>query len=202
VARLDRATVLIVDDEAQYRDLITRILTDHGVDSRAVSSTAEACAELASRAIDLVLCDVMMPDETGPEFLARLRSDHPDLPVVMVSGIANTNIAQSVVDLGAYGYITKPFTAGQLIVTVANGLHYRELARDSRLAHQRLERVGERADGIAHDLNNLLGAIRNYAAFAATAVTDNAVAAADIEQIRIAVESAIRVTNELSALST
>jgi DNA-binding NtrC family response regulator len=201
VVRLTRATVLIVDDEELYRDLISRILTEHGVGTRAVSSTAAAYAELASDRIDLVLCDVMMPDETGPELLARLKSEYPDLPVVMVSGIANTNIAQSAVDLGAYGYITKPFTASQLVVTVANGLHYRELARDTRHSKQQLDRMGALADGIAHDLNNLLGAILNYANFVAAAIPDNEVASADLHQIRTAVANAIALTSQLSKIS-
>jgi DNA-binding NtrC family response regulator len=143
----------------------------------------------------------MMPDETGPEFLARLRSDDPDLPVVMVSGIANTNIAQSAVDLGAYGYITKPFTAAQLVVTVANALHHRELMRDNRLTRRRLERAGELTGSIAHDLNNLLGAILNYATFVAAATPDDEQVGADLEQIRIAAESAVELTRELSRLS-
>jgi DNA-binding NtrC family response regulator len=199
--RLTRATVLIVDDEERYRDLIARMLADQGVAVRAVSGTADAYAELASGTIDLVLCDVMMPDETGPEFLARLRSDDPDLPVVMVSGIANTNIAQSAVDLGAYGYITKPFTAAQLVVTVANALHHRELTRDNRLTRQRLESVGELTGVIAHDLNNLLGAILNYATFVAAATPDNEQVGADLEQIRIAAESAVELTRKLARIS-
>jgi DNA-binding NtrC family response regulator len=199
--RLTRATVLIVDDEERYRDLIARMLVDEGVAVRAVCSTADAYAELTSGTFDLVLCDVMMPDETGPEFLARLRSDDPDLPVVMVSGIANTNIAQSAVDLGAYGYITKPFTAAQLVVTVANALHHRELMRDNRLTRRRLERASELTGSIAHDLNNLLGAILNYATFVAAATPDDEQVGADLEQIRIAAESAVELTRELSRLS-
>jgi putative two-component system response regulator len=146
-----RATILVVDDEELTRDLIERILRDRGFLVRSVSSTADANVELASGTIDLMLCDVVMPDESGTEFLSRLRSDHPELPVVMVTGIANTNIAQVALELGAYGYVTKPFSAGQLVVAVTNALHRRASEREDRASREHLDTTRLEQDRKLHD---------------------------------------------------
>ncbi len=138
-----RATVLVVDDDESSRELVGRILRQRGCVVRLASNTEEAYGELASGTINVMLCDELMPDESGTEFLARLRAEYSNLPVVMVSGIANTNIAQVALELGACAYITKPFTAGQLIVAVANALHHGQLAREHRLVRGRLDTIGK-----------------------------------------------------------
>ena len=148
-ARLIRATVLVVDDEQMIRDLIARILRDEGCVVRTAASTAEADVELAAGDIDLMLCDVVMPDESGPEFLERLRAEMPELPVVMVSGVANTSIAQVALELGAYGYVTKPFSASQLIITVSNAVHRRALQRENETFRLRADANRGEATAVA-----------------------------------------------------
>src|SRR5260221_14368026 len=105
-----RATILVVDDEEMSRDLIARILRERGCVVHTAPNTEDAYAELASGQIDLMLCDVMMPDETGTEFLARLRLDYPDLAVGMGSGLPKPHIPQFVLEIGPFGAATKPFT--------------------------------------------------------------------------------------------
>jgi putative two-component system response regulator len=147
-----RATVLVLDDEDMSRELIARILREHGCEVLTASTSTDAYVKLASNDVDLMLCDVVMPHESGPEFLARLRSEMPNLPVVMVSGIANAAIAQVALELGAYGYVTKPFSAGQLIIAVTNAVQRHALERENRRYRERAEKTRDTREQELHDL--------------------------------------------------
>jgi cyclic di-GMP phosphodiesterase len=88
-----------------------------------------------------VLCDVMMPGESGYDLLREVRVEHPDLPVVMVSGMSDPSLASLALELGAYGYVTKPFDANQVLIAVANTLRRAELETENESYRMHLEEL-------------------------------------------------------------
>ncbi len=103
--------ILIVDDSALYRKILSEASTSHpGVEVTAVANGDLALAKLAASKVDLVLLDVFMPDQNGPEVLHRIKSTHPGVPVVMVSGATgrDAQITLSALSTGAMDFIAKP----------------------------------------------------------------------------------------------
>jgi cyclic di-GMP phosphodiesterase len=149
-----RASVLVVDDEKNVRDLICRILGRAGHTCDGVGSGEEARDRLATTRYDIVLCDVLMPGDDGLRLLDHLAGIYPTLPVVMVSGIGDISVATNALQLGAYGWITKPFDANEVLIAVANALIRARLERQARDHEERLEeavarRTAELRDTVA-----------------------------------------------------
>jgi diguanylate cyclase (GGDEF)-like protein len=135
----ERLRILIVDDDKHVRTLLARILRTRGHDSDAASTAPEARLLLAKQPADVVLCDVSMPGESGFALLRYLRAEYPLLPVVMVSGIGELEIATAALELGAYGWVTKPFDANQVLIAVHNAAIRAGLERRSASYEQDLE---------------------------------------------------------------
>ena len=98
--------MLVVDDEKPVRNMIARMVTSGGEwECETAESAAEARTLLARRGFSLVICDVNMPGESGTELTSWIREHHPDVPVLMATGIDDPELAQSILALGAYGYL-------------------------------------------------------------------------------------------------
>ena len=139
---LDR--VLVVDDEEPVRRMIARMVTSGGEwDCETAADAAEARMLLARRGFSLVICDVNMPGESGTDLTRWIREHHPDVAVLMATGIDDPQLAQSVLELGAYGYLVKPFKRHEVQINVANALGRRRLELENRdhraLLEQRVE---------------------------------------------------------------
>jgi DNA-binding NarL/FixJ family response regulator len=134
-------TILIVDDEDPVRVLLRRILEDTGHSILLAANASQARQQLKEQDIALILCDVMMPGESGLDLLHFVKRKYPDTGVVMVTAVADTQTARTILDLGVYGYIVKPFDGSQIIITVENALRRRELERRDRLNREGLERI-------------------------------------------------------------
>ena len=108
------ADILVVDDEADIRDLVAGILDDEGHRSRTAGSSDEALAAIESRRPHLVFLDIWLQGSRldGLQVLDLIKASHPDLPVVMISGHGNIETAVSAIKAGAYDFIEKPFKAG------------------------------------------------------------------------------------------
>ena len=120
--------ILVVDDEAAIRSAIGRILerADYVHFEASDPNTALGLADLYPFA--LVLCDVNMPGGSGLEMLRVLRKLHPNIAVVMVTGIADELTAGRAAEFGAAGYVVKPFETKDLLMTVASALEQRQVA--------------------------------------------------------------------------
>jgi putative two-component system response regulator len=139
---LDR--VLVVDDEEPVRKMIARMVTSGGEwECETAADAAEARMLLARRGFSLVICDVNMPGESGTHLTHWIREHHPDVAVLMATGIDDPQLAQSVLELGAYGYLVKPFKRHEVQINVANALGRRRLELENRdhraLLEQRVE---------------------------------------------------------------
>ena len=131
--------ILVVDDEENIRHTLCRVLERGGYECCAVASVGEARTTLGEGRYELVLCDVRMPGESGVTLLRHLRSQHPGLPIVMVSGVSDPVFAAQALELGAFGYVAKPFEANQVLIEVANALRRAALEAENASYRDHLE---------------------------------------------------------------
>jgi len=110
--------ILIIDDEDDIRDLIAGILEDEGYEARQAHGADSALNEIAKRRPSLVFLDIWMQGSRldGLQLLDVFQSQHPDMPVVMISGHGNIETAVSAIRRGAYDYIEKPFKIDRLLL--------------------------------------------------------------------------------------
>src|SRR6201991_891293 len=126
--------ILIVDDEADIRDLVAGILDDEGFSTRTARDSDTALDEPTNRRPHLVFLDIWPQGSKldGLQLLEQIKKDHPDLPVVMISGHGNIETAVAAIKRGAYDFIEKPFKADRLILVANRALETSRLKREVR----------------------------------------------------------------------
>jgi two-component system nitrogen regulation response regulator NtrX len=126
--------ILIVDDEVDIRDLIAGVLDDEGYEARKAGSSDEAFAAIESRVPSLLILDIWLQGSTldGMGILDRVLHDHPDLPVIMISGHGTIETAVAAIKKGAYDFIEKPFKADRLLVLVERAIEAAKLRRENQ----------------------------------------------------------------------
>jgi two-component system nitrogen regulation response regulator NtrX len=156
--------ILIVDDEADIRMLISGILEDEGMKTREAADADQALAAVKARRPSLVILDIWLQGSRldGLEILKELKRDHPHLPVVMISGHGTIETAVSAIKQGAYDFIEKPFKADRLLLLVERAVEAARLRRENE--ELRL-RAGTSAEliGRAPPINQLRQAIERVA---------------------------------------
>jgi len=125
--------ILIVDDEADIRELVSGILNDEGYDTRVAGDSDSALAAIESRRPGLIVLDIWLQGSRldGLELLDVIHDRHPDLPVVIISGHGNVETAVSAIKKGAYDFIEKPFKADRLILIVRRAIEASRLRREN-----------------------------------------------------------------------
>ncbi|HMO43393.1 MAG TPA: sigma-54 dependent transcriptional regulator, partial [Phenylobacterium sp.] len=128
------ADVLVVDDEADIRDLVAGILDDEGYEVRTASDSESALAAIRARRPALLILDIWMQGGgmDGLELLDLIKSMDPDLPVIMISGHGNIETAVSAIKRGAYDFLEKPFKSDRLLLVVERALEAANLRRENR----------------------------------------------------------------------
>lgn len=128
------ADILVVDDEADIRELVSGLLEDEGHAVRVASNSEEALAAIRARKPSLALLDIWMKGGglDGLELLDVIKELDPDLPVVMISGHGNIETAVTALQRGAYDFIEKPFKSDRLVVVVQRALETSSLRRENR----------------------------------------------------------------------
>ena len=156
--------ILIVDDEADIRDIVSGILSDEGHSTRLAADADSALGEIAKRRPTLVFLDIWMQGSRldGLSLLDAVKAEHPDLPVVMISGHGNIETAVSAIRRGAYDYIEKPFKADRLVLVAERALEASMLRREVNALR---ERSGEATElvGASHSVNQLRQALERIA---------------------------------------
>src|SRR5881275_1456118 len=124
--------ILIVDDEADIRDLVAGILDDEGFGTRTARDSDSALTEIANRRPNLVFLDIWLQGSKldGLQLLEHIKRDNADLPVVMISGHGNIETAVAAIKRGAYDFIEKPFKADRLILVATRALETSRLRRE------------------------------------------------------------------------
>jgi two-component system nitrogen regulation response regulator NtrX len=126
------ADILIVDDEADICELVSGILQDEGYSTRVAHNSDSALGAIASRRPNLVFLDIWLQGSRldGLQLLEAAKEQHPDLPVVMISGHGNIETAVAAIKHGAYDFIEKPFKADRLLLIAARALETSRLKRE------------------------------------------------------------------------
>ncbi len=157
VARNVVGRILIVDDNASMRDLISRRLTREGHEVSTCSSGRSALERAATGAYDLMLLDLMMPGMNGLEVMDRLRSrsETNALPVIVISALDETETAVRCIDAGADDFLSKPLNETLLRARIGSSLERKFLRDREQDALRRLQSEQERSEGL---LRNVLPA--------------------------------------------
>src|ERR1035437_2212809 len=124
--------ILIVDDEADIRDLVAGILDDEGFTTRTARDSDSALTEIANRRPHLVFLDIWLQGSKldALQLLEQIKRDNADLPVVMISGHGNIETAVAAIKQGAYDFIEKPFKADRLLLVADRALETSRLKRE------------------------------------------------------------------------
>src|SRR5256714_15392029 len=124
--------ILIVDDEADIRELVSGILQDEGYITRSARDSDDALAHVASRRPNLVFLDIWLQGSRldGLQLLDAMKAQHQELPVVMISGHGNIETAVAAIKQGAYDFIEKPFKSDRLILVATRALETSRLNRE------------------------------------------------------------------------
>jgi two-component system nitrogen regulation response regulator NtrX len=130
--------ILIVDDEADIRELVSGILQDEGFITRSARDSDDALAHVASRRPNLVFLDIWLQGSRldGLQLLDAMKAQHPELPIVMISGHGNIETAVAAIKQGAYDFIEKPFKADRLVLVAERALENMRLKREVRALKQ------------------------------------------------------------------
>jgi len=125
--------ILVVDDERDIRELICDILEDEGFATRRAGTSDECMAELNKAAPGLMILDIWLKDSNmdGIDILKQVKLDNPDVPVVIISGHGNIEIAVAAIRQGAYDFIEKPFNIDQLLVVIRRAMETSRLRREN-----------------------------------------------------------------------
>jgi putative two-component system response regulator len=133
--------ILVVDDEEPIRRVLCRLLNRNGYTSDGAATADEAMTQLRNKDYALVLTDVDMPGASGLDLTMQILAEFPDTATVMVTGMDDAKLANAALEMGAYGYIIKPFEPNEILINVANAMRRRGLEIENRNHRQRLEQM-------------------------------------------------------------
>lgn len=157
--------ILIVDDEADIRELVAGVLGDEGFETRTAANAQGALAALAERRPSLVILDVWLQGSSmdGIELLDAMKARDPTLPVIVISGHGNLDTAVAAIKRGAYDFIEKPFQAEQLLLVVRRATETERLRREYQALK---ERVGFDVEltGTSPQINQVRATLKRVAA--------------------------------------
>jgi two-component system, NtrC family, nitrogen regulation response regulator NtrX len=130
--------ILIVDDETDIRDLVAGILQDEGYSARTARNSDDALAAIVARRPNLVFLDIWLQGSKldGLQLLDVIKQEHPDLPIVMISGHGNIETAVAAIKHGAYDFIEKPFKADRLVLVADRALETSRLKQEVKQLKQ------------------------------------------------------------------
>ena len=126
-----KARILVVDDEEIVVRSCLRILGEGDYEAEGVQGGEEALRRIEAHPYDVVILDIMMPKVDGMEVLRRVKESHPDIDVIMVTGLSQIETAVRSMKLGAFDYLPKPFDPDELKVVVGRALERRRLLQEN-----------------------------------------------------------------------
>ena len=203
-------TILVVDDQLVNVRILQRKLEKEGFHVVTACSGVEALEQIAISKPSLVLLDVVMPEMDGMEVCKRLREmpGTEDLPVIFITAADSRENKLAGLNAGGSDYITKPIDLDETLARVNTQLRIRESHRrnmdlQSRLADARqAAAVGAITQGIAHNLNNLLGVVVGYVDLIRTAPENTALVKRSSDLIDKAVKRMVKIVQQLSTIAT
>jgi two-component system response regulator HydG len=144
-----RTRVLVVDDEPSLREILVKLLTQDGYAVEAASDGEAALARFAERPADIVITDLKMPNMDGMALLNRLRAEHSDIPVIVLTADGDMSSAVAAMHAGADNYLTKPTDADAIKIAIERALQRREIRVETEnLRRQLRDRDGDGLQGL------------------------------------------------------
>ncbi len=125
--------VLVIDDEKGIREVLEAILVDEGYEVTVAEDGIEGLARLAEQIIDAVILDVWLPNKGGIDVLKDIKETYPGMPVVIISGHGNIDLAVKAVKGGAFDFLEKPLSLEKVLTVVRNAIELEQLKRENRL---------------------------------------------------------------------
>jgi len=162
---LQNKKILVIDDEAELRTSVKKLLHKEGAQVLAVTNGQEALDLLAHSAIDIILCDLVMPQMSGMELLRKVKKQYPEIDVVMLTAHGSIEAAVEAMREKAYDFITKPFKKITLLKTMEKVVEKQLLEQENRFLRSQLE-ANERHRiliGNSHGLRQVLNWIDRVA---------------------------------------
>ncbi|GAB4388007.1 nitrogen assimilation response regulator NtrX [Albidovulum sp.] len=131
--------ILIVDDERDIRELISEILRDEGFTTRLAANSDDCMAEINAEPPALMILDIWLKDSRmdGIDILKTVKRDNPDIPIIIISGHGNIEIAVAAIKQGAYDFVEKPFNIDQLLVVIRRAMETSRLRRENAALRRR-----------------------------------------------------------------
>ena len=154
--------ILIVDDDESLRRLLKRLLESDGYHCTLAADAAQAREHIMQVSFELVICDLNMPGEPGMDFTRYVLAKYQDTAVVILTAMDEPEFFQAALEIGAYGYIIKPFKLNEVKINVANALRRRKLEIENRSYRQDLENlVLEGTEDLHYTMKSLIRARDN-----------------------------------------
>ena len=125
--------ILIVDDERDIRELIGDILQDEGFETRLAANSDDCMKQIGDAVPALMILDIWLKDSEmdGIDILKHVKREHPEVPIIIISGHGNIEIAVAAIKQGAYDFIEKPFNIDQLMVVITRAMETSRLRREN-----------------------------------------------------------------------
>jgi len=209
--------ILVVDDEEIVRTGLAENLQQGGFRVTPAADAREALRILGSTGVDLVLCDLVLEGMDGMELLRAVRSRYPDLPFIMITGYGSMDSAIEALRLGASDYVQKPVRSEEIAHRVRAVLDTVNLRRnivferrraeerrrelyDRLVRAERMVSLGALADGMAYELNNILGPVVSYPELLLENLPPESPLRRYIVEIREAGRRAARIVHDLQVI--
>lgn len=128
---MSRSNILVIDDEKVICTSLEAVLKRDGYSVSTALTAKEGLAHLRQATFQIVLLDLRLPDEDGLQVLKKIKEDQPDLVVIMITGHASVQSAVEAMKLGAYDYLAKPFTPGEIRVVIRRALEKIDLSMEN-----------------------------------------------------------------------
>lgn len=159
--RMDRKIkILVVDDEETVRVLLQRILKNAGYDVLTAANGEEALSVITKGGIDMALLDIKMPGLSGVDVLGKIKAAELDLCVVMVTAVADVQVAVEAMKLGAYDYITKPFDQDEALRKIKQALEtWQEQFKNKQHYLQLQQNITERTNWMQAQFTELVNSL-------------------------------------------
>ena len=148
----NKPNILVVDDEEILRSMLFDLLNDEGYEVEVAAGGLEGISKINTKHYDLIMTDILMPEVTGMEVLAKAKEIYPDSDVIVMTGYASVETAVQSMRLGAADYITKPFNIDQIRIIISRTLGIKALKRKAEEGdfYKKLSRI----DGLTEVYNH------------------------------------------------
>jgi DNA-binding NtrC family response regulator len=137
--KLEHSHILIVDDDSETLALLHEILSKEGYDITTAPHPKEALEQIRNQQPDLIMSDIHMPDMDGLSFLAELRTQQQDMPVILMTAYGSLKTAVDGIKAGAFDYLSKPFIVDEVRLVARRALEHKYLSRQNQVLRDQLK---------------------------------------------------------------